>query len=63
MADFCCGYGNITLEIVEELEAKGVEIEKMVGYDLSEEILEVARKEVTSSKITFVQKNHETEYD
>jgi ubiquinone/menaquinone biosynthesis C-methylase UbiE len=61
--DFCCGEGEPTFDLFKQLEANKVEIEKIVGYDISEETLGVAKKKNSGSpKLQFIKKNLETEF-
>lgn len=58
----CCGYGEQTLNLFKLLEEKGVAIEKVIGYDVSPEMIAIAQKtSVAESKFHFSLKNVETE--
>lgn len=52
ICDFCCGCGDTTAELLEKIEAEGVQVAKVVGYDISNEFLELSKK-YASDKLTF----------
>ncbi|MDR3502515.1 MAG: class I SAM-dependent methyltransferase [Legionella sp.] len=42
--DLCCGDGGVTNAIADALESAGIQLEKIVGYDISQEQIEVAKQ-------------------
>ncbi len=42
--DLCCGDGGVTSALFYELTRAGISIEKMVGYDISSELIDIAKK-------------------
>ena len=53
IADLYCSYGVSSFLIVKEMEKVGVEIDYIKGYDISEELVDLANKKNTSPKISF----------
>jgi hypothetical protein len=47
IGDICCGYSLTTLVLREKLLNSGVEIHKIVGYDISSELIEIAQQNNT----------------
>jgi hypothetical protein len=43
IADVCCGYGLPTFALREKLLSCGVAIEKIIGYDVSQELIKIAQ--------------------
>ncbi len=62
--DLCCGYGLATLSLRERLIKNGVEIFKIIGYDISEDMITFAQANSTLfSEVEFYKKNVETQFD
>lgn len=67
--DLCCGHGKPTYDLLIKLNDKGINVEKIVGYDISESQIETAIKNHGhEDKISFFVKDaecieEENEYD
>lgn len=62
--DLCCGYGLTTLTLRDRLIKNGVEIEKIVGYDVSEDMISFDQgKNQYYPQVDFRKKNIEAELD
>lgn len=60
IVDLCCGYGKPTFELYQSLVAKNVEIDKMIGYDISAVMISQAKDEYKEyQKLEFKEKNVE----
>ena len=67
--DLCCGHGKPTYDLLIKLDDKGVNVEKIIGYDISESQIETATKNHGhEDRISFFVRNAEyieekNEYD
>jgi ubiquinone/menaquinone biosynthesis C-methylase UbiE len=53
--DLCCGDGGVTAALLDELQKAGVLVEKMVGYDISQELIQTAKHyEKNNSALQFI---------
>lgn len=41
--DLCCGDGGVTTALLQRLKAAGIKVKKMVGYDISTDLIEMAK--------------------
>ena len=41
--DCCCGYGYFAFEILQQLKEASVPVEKIIGFDISEEVIALAK--------------------
>ena len=63
IVDICCGYGRPTFALREILANCGVKVERIVGYDVSEDMIRSANLNNTiKPQVHFERKNIETEY-
>lgn len=70
IVDLCCGYGKPTFDLFNNLLERDVDIEKVIGYDISEDMIKSAQEEYKelSPKLNFKQQDVENltdkaEYD
>ena len=62
--DLCCGYGKPTLDLRDKLISNGVEISKLIGYDVSADMIRTAQsKNEHFPQVQFHRKNAESEFD
>lgn len=62
ICDFCCGCGDTTSELLQQIEAQGVQVQQMIGYDISDEFLTMSKKYATD-KLTFQKCNLEKDFN
>lgn len=69
ICDLCCGDGGVTAAVLAQLEAAGISVEKIVGYDISEQQIAVANEQYSSDpKLQFTSRDvlaidEQAEYD
>jgi ubiquinone/menaquinone biosynthesis C-methylase UbiE len=66
--DLCCGHGKPTCGLLKALDSKGVLVEKIVGYDISEAQISTAKSSYEDPRLIFFVQNAESleavgEYD
>jgi SAM-dependent methyltransferase len=63
IVDICCGYGMQIITLREKLTKNGVEIAKIVGYDISKDMIQLAQERNTYwPEVDFERKNIETDF-
>lgn len=62
IVDIACGYGLPTLTIRELLANNGVEVSKIVGYDVSGDMIHFAQVNNTFPNVEFRRANVESEF-
>lgn len=61
IADVGCGYGKQAHHMKKRLEASGVEIEKFYGYDISADLIKIAKEKFGSEpNMAFFKRNLDT---
>lgn len=61
IVDVGCGYGKQAYNMKKRLEANGVEIEKFYGYDISADLIEIAKEKYGAEpKMGYFKKNLDT---
>lgn len=61
IVDVGCGYGKQAYNMKKRLEANGVEIEKFYGYDISADLIEIAKEKYGSEpKMGYFKRNLDT---
>lgn len=59
--DLCCGHGKPTYDLMVKLNEKGIDVAKVVGYDISTAQIELAKSNYdTEPKLEFYVQNAET---
>ena len=61
IADAGCGYGKQAYHMKKRLEASGVEIEKFYGYDVSVDLIKIAKEKFGHEpNMAFFKRNLDT---